>query len=253
MYKILAVQFLLLSTYNCWTFGRIGHRTVAEIASRHIKTSTLIETKRLLDGRSLAMVANWPDEIRDDAKWKHTIWWHFVNVEDNQTYEVSKKNPKGDIVQTILRFEKLLSNSKSDSEKAEALKWLIHLVGDLHQPLHVGRSQDHGGNKVQVNWMGFPSNLHKVWDEHLIQEQRLSFTEMSDFLNFYTKDEIKRWQADDITVWLKESFDLRKEVYKIGNRSLNYDYYGRCVPIINKRIRQAGIRLAALLDKAISP
>lgn len=244
---------LLISCFNeCFAFGKIGHRTVAEIASRHMSAQSLKEASRLLQGRSLAMVANWADEIRDLEEWKHSFWWHFVTVEDGYNYAKSSKNTNGDIYQSIRHFEKVLTSSKVDLERGQALKWLIHLVADIHQPLHVGRGADQGGNKIQVNWMGQATNLHKVWDEHLIQEQRLSFTEMSDFLNFYTTDEIKDWQSDDLDIWLEESLGLRTEVYKIGNRVLNYEYYGRCVPLINRRIRQAAMRLAALLDRCLT-
>ena len=130
---------------------------------------------------------------------------------------------------------------------------MIHLVGDLHQPLHVGKSADQGGNKIQVNWMGMPTNLHRVWDEHLVLEQELSFTEMSDFLNYYEPEEIRQWQADNLMIWLQESYDLRGVAYKLGNRSLSYEYYGRCVPIINRRLRQAGIRLAGILNRLLIP
>lgn len=248
---LILLSCLLVFEKQSVAFGRTGHRVVAELASRHMLPSALKEADRLLDGRSLAMVANWADEIRDLKEWKHTFWWHFVNVDNFQTYKTASKNPNGDIHQSILKFQEVLKTSKSDSDKAIALKWLIHLVGDLHQPLHVGKSADQGGNKIQVNWMGRPTNLHRVWDEHLVLEQELSFTEMSDFLNFYESDEILQWQADDVMVWLKESYDLREVAYKLGNRSLSYEYYGRCVPIVNRRLRQAGIRLAAVLNRLL--
>tara|TARA_Y100000589_G_scaffold238939_1_gene226366 strand:+ start:2607 stop:3368 length:762 start_codon:yes stop_codon:yes gene_type:complete len=251
-FLVLLICFVIFEIQS-QAFGRTGHRVVAEIASRNMLPSALHEAHRLLNGRSLAMVANWADEIRDHEEWKHSFWWHFVNVEDQESYKTATKNPNGDIYQSILRFQKVLSLSSSDAEKSEALKWLIHLIGDLHQPLHVGKSDDQGGNKVQVNWMGIPTNLHRVWDEHLVSTQQLSFTEMSDFLNFYDRQEIRQWQSDEVIVWLQESYELRKQAYKIGNRSLSYAYYGRCVPIVNRRLRQAGIRLAAVLNRILAP
>ena len=251
-YLILIICLTVFATKSM-AFGRTGHRVVAEIASRNMLPSALKEANRLLEGRSLAMVANWADEIRDLKEWKHTFWWHFVNVDNLQKYKTASKNPNGDIYQSIIKFQKVLKTSKSDDEKKVALKWLIHLVGDLHQPLHVGKSDDRGGNKIQVNWMGLPTNLHRVWDEHLILEQELSFTEMSDFLNYYKPAEVRKWQTDEVMVWLQESYDLREVAYKLGNRSLSYEYYGRCVPIINLRVRQAGIRLAAVLNRLLAP
>ena len=89
-------------------------------------------------------------------------------IEDGQTYEASKKSATGDAVRELRRFLKVLDGDAPKAKKVEALKWVVHLVGDLHQPLHVGRGADRGGNKIEVTWFGKPSNLHKVWDDGLI-------------------------------------------------------------------------------------
>jgi hypothetical protein len=128
----------LHSSLLAW--GPTGHRVVGRVADRHLSKRAAEAIKGLLGQDTLAETGTWADDIRADPKWNHAAPWHYVTVEDHQTYETSKKNPQGDVIEAIRRFEAVLRNpNSSGEEKAQAVKFLTHFIGDLHQPLHVGR------------------------------------------------------------------------------------------------------------------
>ena len=136
-------------------WGQTGHRAVGEIATKHLSKSVLRKVKELLDGQSLAMISTYADDIKSDRAYRKYSTWHYVNLNDDETYQTSKKNPKGDLVTGIKECVKVLKDKNSSIEaKRFHLKMLVHLVGDLHQPMHIGRKEDKGGNTVQVQWHG---------------------------------------------------------------------------------------------------
>ncbi|HCZ36443.1 MAG TPA: S1/P1 Nuclease, partial [Cytophagales bacterium] len=123
-----------------------------------------------------------------------------------------------------------------------------HMIGDMHQPLHVGKPGDRGGNDVKVKWFRNDSNLHRVWDSEMIDDTKLSYTELADALGKPGKDKLAKWQQGTVRDWALESVSYRPQVYDIGNGSLSYSYSYKYLPIAKERLLQAGIRLAALLN-----
>jgi hypothetical protein len=230
-------------------WGANGHRTVGQIAENHLSPRAALEIRELLGGKSLAMAATWADEIKSIDAYDHTHSWHYTSVEDGETYEESAKNPDGDVVETLGRMSKTLADRTAPAaERAAALKWIVHLVGDIHQPLHVGRKGDRGGNEVKVEWFGDRTNLHSVWDSRLIRHKELSFSELADFLDRATLEEIRQWQDAAVHDWAEESQALRPDVYKIGRGDLSWDYVRDHWPTVERRLLRAGIRLAGLLN-----
>ncbi|MBI2689065.1 MAG: S1/P1 nuclease [Acidobacteria bacterium] len=233
-------------------WGKTGHRVVGQIAENHLSPKAAQGIRDLLGADSLAEVANWPDEIRSDPTWKMADPWHYVNIPDGQTYDSMEKNPAGDILVALKKFEATLRNpSISKEERIQALKFLVHLVGDLHQPLHAGKRDDLGGNRVTVNWFRSTeaTNLHTVWDELLIEHERLSFTEWARFLDNPSEPEIKQWQSTSYSTWMAESYALRGRCYEFKQElPLSYDYVYKSMPIVKQRLLQAGVRLAGTLN-----
>lgn len=235
-----------------WAWGPTGHRIVARIAENHISAETARAVDELIGPASLARVAFWADQVRSDPAYRQTTTWHYVNIDDGKTYERSAKNPRGDVVRAIRFYEGLLADrSKAPSERAVALKFLVHLVADVHQPLHVGRASDRGGNRIEVTWFGDSTNLHRVWDSQIIEAQKLSFSEYASFLDHPTPEQLRAWQASGPLEWVEESMALRPRVYAIGDGKLDFAYGDRSVPIIEERLLQAGLRLAARLDQLL--
>jgi hypothetical protein len=251
MKKILCCSLSFILTMNvAFAWGVTGHRAVGLIAERHLTKKAKNKLKTILGPERISMVSTWMDEVRSDSSYDYTADWHWVTIETGKNYDASPKNPNGDVIQTIERIIiELKSGKLSANKELEYLKFLIHLVGDIHQPLHVGCCDDQGGNRIRVKWFREDSNLHRVWDSDMIDHTRLSYTELADAVYLPTDSEIKQWQSQNVRIWANESMDLRPVVYDVGDGKLGYDYSYQYLSHVKKRISQAGIRLAGILNE----
>jgi hypothetical protein len=248
LFAALFVTFIV-ANHNLSAWGQTGHRVVGHIAQQYLDPIVAKKVATLLEGRKLSMVANWCDHIKSFKEYEHTFWWHFINLEDGLKYHQAKHEKNGDIVEAIERFSKILADEKiGHAKRQEALKWLVHLLGDIHQPLHAGHAKDQGGNLVKLKWFGDPSNLHTVWDTGLIDFQGLSFTELSDSINFSNVKQMQEWQNSNVYDWLDEAMTYRKRVYKLTSKDLSYKYQANNVDFVNQQLLKAGIRLAGVLN-----
>ncbi|MCS6974719.1 MAG: S1/P1 nuclease [Cyclobacteriaceae bacterium] len=250
MFRLISTLIILLINLSAWAWGPTGHRVTGYIAEKYMTKKAKKTVRRILGGHSLAMVSTWMDEVRSDSAYNYMTDWHWVTIPDGQTYEQAEKNPKGDVIMTIERIiTELKSKKLSPREEAERIKVLVHLVGDIHQPLHVGRGDDRGGNDIRVTWFRTDSNLHRVWDSDMIDDTRLSYTELAESLLAPTDSLLKVWQRSNVRDWAYESMNYRKQVYDIGNKRLGYEYTYKYFYIVRERLLQAGIRLAGLLNE----
>jgi hypothetical protein len=245
---LLVLSCFITSESRAW--GPTGHRATGWIAERYLSAKAKKKINALLGQRSLAMVSTWMDEIRSDSTYNYTADWHWVTIETGKTYEESPKNPNGDVIMTLERIISELKSRKLDRKKeVEALKMLVHLVGDIHQPLHVGCCDDQGGNKVKVKWFRNESNLHRVWDSDMIDDTKLSFTELAQFLSTPNAGTVAKWQKASVRDWANESMSFRKEVYDIKDGNLGYRYSYLHLQTAKERMLQAGVRLAGILNQ----
>lgn len=232
-------------------WGKTGHRVVGEIASHYLTPEAKKAVTRILDGRSLAITSIWMDKIRSNPKWNYTEPWHYVTIPTGMTYEEAEKSPGGDIIWAIrMLIEDLKSGDLSPRKEEQKLKMLVHLIGDIHMPLHVGNGKDRGGNLVTVIWFWEQSNLHRVWDSGMINETLLSYTELAKSVNHATEKQIKKWQDSTVLDWAYESRALLDEVYDLPkDHQINYKYMYHNYPVVQKRLLQAGVRLAGVLNE----
>jgi nuclease S1 len=251
----LAGLFLLAtSAPAALAWGPTGHRTVGRIAERHLTPQAARALAELLAPETLAYVTTWPDEIRSEPEWAKADAWHWVTVPDGQTYDTSQKNAEGDVLEAIGRFQKTLADRTAPPvQRVQALKWLAHLVGDLHMPLHVGRGDDRGGNDTLVLWFSEPDNLHHVWDAGFIEQSQLSFTELAELLDHAAPEQVRDWQRGGPLDWAAESQRLRAQVYTLGDRRLSFRYVHDQWPTVQQRLLQAGIRLAGEINRLLAP
>lgn len=245
---VLSVLFID-SEFSRW--GQIGHYTTGDIAEIHLNENARAEMERILGNESLAMASVWMDDIRSDDDYDYTNDWHWVTIPDGKTYDETEKNPNGDIIWAL---EKLIGELKTggltETEEREKLKMVIHMIGDIHQPLHVGTGDDRGGNDVRVEWMGDSSNLHRVWDSDMIRSRELSYTELADEINHPTNQQISEWQAATVKKWAEESKSYRHQVYDISrNNRLGYEYRYKNFDLVEKRLLQAGVRIAGVINE----
>ena len=253
---LLALGALLaaMNPASALAWGKTGHRAAAAIADRHLSGLARAHVRQILGVETLDEAATWPDEMRSnpDPFWQKTASpWHYVTVA-GMTYD--RAPPEGDALGAIRFFRNLLRDPRTSPEHRQlALRFIVHIVADLHQPLHVGRPGDRGGNDVKVKWFGRDTNLHAVWDSALVDEIGLSFTELADRLHRHTSsvDVIAWWNANPRD-WISESAQLRERVYPGDNAELSYDYVYRHTPTVELRLKQAGVRLAAYLNETFA-
>lgn len=231
-------------------WGKTGHRVTAAIADAHLSGLARAHVQQILGAQSLAEASTWPDEMRSDPGefWQKTASpWHYVTLGG---FAYDEAPPVGDAVTALQRFSMVLRDPKaSRRDKQLALRFVVHIIGDLHQPLHAGKPGDRGGNEVKVNWFGRSTNLHAVWDNALIDEEQMSFTEWTDRLQRHTEpQQVIDWWVGNPIVWIAESAQIRDTIYPEGD-SLGYEYVYRHTPTVKRRLSQAGVRMAAYLNQ----
>ena len=247
-------------------WGKTGHRVVAAIADTELSGLARAHIEEILGpGESLDEAANWPDEMRSAPGdfWRKTATpWHYVTL-NGTVYDHAP--PEGDALQALDHFSTVLRDPNASREdKQTALRFVVHLVGDLHQPLHVGKCCDKGGNDVKVTWFGKPTNLHAVWDSQLVDDEQLSFTELAAKLERHiSNDDIIRWWDSNPRDWIGESAAIRDTLYpapakptkkgflrkrKVALPDLSYDYVYKFHPVMERRLSQGGVHLAAYLN-----
>lgn len=252
---LLLLFFVGTMPLNSFAWGVLGHRVIGGIADHHLTAAARAEIKKLLGNESIAMASNWADFIKSDRSYDYISTWHYINLPEGMSRAKFERNLQGDTAANLytrlqMILGKLKSGKLSRENKIFYLKLLIHLVGDAHQPMHTARPEDRGGNNIKVYWFNTPTNLHRVWDEHLVEFQQLSYTEHIAAINFAKPAQISTWQGQRLSDWLYESYQLAGNVYtdvKEGQR-LSYSYNYRYVNSMNQQLLKGGIRLAGLLN-----
>lgn len=251
------------STVQAW--GDIGHRIVADLAWRQLDPTAKAEVARLLrvDGSdSLPDIASWPDHLRDmpgkEALGKATGTLHYVNIRDDKCHYVPPRDCADGrcVVGGLEKYVAILRDRhNSDAERAEALKFVVHFVGDVHQPLHAGNRDDKGGNEYQVQFDGKGTNLHRVWDSQMLYTRDLKWQAYADRLADEGKVKLPRPIApldNPYAQWAEESCKIvaGRGFYPDGHR-VDDAYVAKNLPIAETRLREAGKRLADLLNKTL--
>ena len=252
----LFVVFLTISVSSLAWWGQSGHRIVGEIADNYLTNKARKAIRGILGDESIAISSNWADFIKSDSTLAYLSPWHYINVRQGlgQT-EFNDFLSKDTIVDAYTKLNFLIAQLKNKQLPADKqkmyLRLLIHIVGDIHQPLHVGRSEDLGGNRVRVIWFGDSTNLHSVWDDRMIESQDLSYTEYVKAINHSTKSQRKQWQQQSMNEWFYESYQLAGDVYRSvthPNQRLSFRYNFDHIETMNNQLLKGGIRLAGLLN-----
>ncbi len=261
----IAACFLALSwplAAHAW--GPLGHRLVARLAQPQLDAATWREVERLLAGEglhSLADAANWADELRasDPGLGRRSARWHYVNLgELGCRYDAQAACRGGNcVVEAIDAQAAILGNrSRSDADRLQALKFLVHFVGDVHQPMHAGYARDRGGNTVQLRLHGRGTNLHAVWDTPLLRSARLdedAYTKRLQLDSARQPADTGRHTRAAPRAWAEQAcaIALAPGVYPSGSR-IDDSYLHRHRPTAERQVGLAGARLAALLDQTLA-
>lgn len=245
---LLILAAALCTPLQLLAWGQKGHDVVAAVAQRHLTPAARCAVDSLLKGKSMVYWANWLDNASHTPDYDYSRTWHYKNIDPQYTYAEAPQNPKGDVVTAINEQITTLSGI-SAGDKSLALKMLIHLVGDLHQPMHMGRAADRGGNKHQVQYFGRGSNLHSVWDTSLLESaHKWGYGEWADQIDIATPPAYLISGNPD--TWGEETYEIAKEVYADtpSGADLSYDYVARWAPVIEGQLLKGGLRLATLLN-----
>ncbi|MGX9987063.1 S1/P1 nuclease [Soonwooa purpurea] len=254
--KVLTLVSITTSLYT-YAWGLTGHRIIAEIAENNLNGKARREIKKIMGQERLAYWANWPDFIKSDktGKWKEASTWHYVNIDpqtDFKSFEEQLKAQAGPNLYTQIRVlsSQIKDEKTSEKDRKIALIFLIHLVGDLAQPMHTGRKDDLGGNRINVTYFGSKTNLHSVWDGKLVDSQKYSYTEYAKLLDIKTKNEVKAIQAGTLEDWMYDSHKIANEIYAAtpNDSKLAYDYQYQFNEVMERQLLHGGLRLAKILN-----
>ena len=238
-------------------WGQKGHDTVAAIAERHLTPATKAALDSILSGRSIIYWANWLDNASHTPDYAFTKTWHYKNVDEGVRYEEAPANPAGDAVTAIKSQIETLRNPSVKPEDAElAVKILVHIVGDMHQPLHMGHATDLGANRIKVKFFGRENNLHSVWDSRILESGHAwSYTEWADQLDRLSPSEVAAVTAGSIDDWAREALPIAESIYKSmpEGYSLSYNQVAEWTPVVEQQLLRGGLRLARVLNSIFDP
>jgi hypothetical protein len=227
---------------------------VAYIAEKHLSKRTLKRVTEVLDGNSLVYVANWMDNASHTDEYAYTKTWHYVNVDpDEGSYNNSTKATSGDVVTAINGIvDRIKSGTLTAEQERAELMMLIHLVGDMHCPMHAGMKSDRGGNGTKVKYFGKQRNLHSVWDSEIVESaHRWSYSEWHQQVDRASRKEQKAIAQGRPNDWIEETVLLARDIYATSStgENLSYDYVAHYAPVIEQQLLKGGIRLAKILEE----
>lgn len=244
--SLFVICLLLKSTYS-FSWGGTGHKIVAEIAKSYLEKSVQDSVQKYLGEMSFEEAAVWMDEIKKDKTLDYLKPYHYVNVEKDKTYvKVDDKNILEQLQITISQLKNRKSSTKDEINLQ--LKMLFHLVGDLHQPLHVGYGADKGGNSIDVQFLEKKSNLHRVWDSDIIDYKKITTADCLKLAEKLSAKKLKKISEIDVAKWMKESRSYLKKVYAVKDGKIDEAYIDKNADLVKKQLLFAGIRLASVLN-----
>ena len=253
---LLFLFFYLPVASMAW--GVLGHRIVGQIAESYLTPAAKTAITKILGTESIAMAANWADFIKSDSNFAYLSPWHYTNIpgglSKQQVSNFLDADTTADAYTKLnLCIQQLKNKQLAAKDKLFYLRLLIHITGDIHQPLHV-RLEEQGGNLIKLTWFGAASNLHRVWDESLINFQQLSYTEYTSAINHTTAAQRAAWQKSGLKGWIYDSYLASEQVYASAAQDdkLGYEYNFKFVSTVNEQLLKGGVRLAGLLNEIFS-
>lgn len=253
MKKLIVLCLGLLFVRDTFAWGQKGHDVTAYIAECHLTPQAAARVSEVLGGYSPVYFSNWLDSASHTSEYAYTKTWHYLNVDEGETLESMSRNPDGDVLQAVTDLvAKLKRGGLTPSEEALNLKMLIHLVGDMHCPMHGGHLSDLGGNRVKVLYFGSDTNLHSVWDTSLVESaHRWSYTEWREQIDRLSDEEAAAEAAGDPVDWMRQTLELCTEIYASTpeGTKISYDYVTKYTPVVERQFLRGGLRLARLLNE----
>ncbi len=253
MKKLILAGACLLFVHGAFAWGQKGHDITAYIAENHLTPEAAEQIDKILGGHSLVYFANWLDNASHAPEYDYTRTWHYLNIDENETLDSMHRNPKGDVLTAVTEItEKLKKGQLTAEEELLNLKMLIHLVGDMHTPMHLGRLTDLGGNRRRVLIFGRESDLHSIWDSAIPEAaHKWSYSEWQEQIDRISDDEAVLIQAGEPRDWVIETHQICIDIYANSPEGVkvSYNYIDKYTPSIEQQFLRGGYRLARLLNE----
>jgi hypothetical protein len=248
MKKVLVLIVFAISVKNAFAWGKEGHEIVAQFAFDQLSDKAKENVKRYLADISIARAGTWMDEVRSDKTYDFTKSWHYINISKGLNYAATTDE---NVVNEILIAERELSHKETlcpEQIKFDLLV-LFHLIGDIHQPLHVGYGEDKGGNEIQITFDGKKTNLHSLLDSKLIEDQHITLSTIEKEYKLLPQDVIAHERTTSVEDWVKTSRMYLPLIYNFSDGTITSEYVKQNKEIIIAQLINAGIDLAAILEK----
>lgn len=243
----LLLPALLLCNLHSFGWGAFGHRLVADIAKVYCNKAVLDSVNKYLGDGSWGDAAVWMDEIRSDHFYDRLKQMHYINIDEGKLYEKTNEDNIINELEYVTDQLKHRDGMRKDDVLMN-LRILFHLMGDLHQPLHVGYGKDKGGNDIQVSFNGNATNLHRLWDSELLESRTTAKSEIVEMSKHLTNAEIAEAQIPNLTDWLNDSRSKLPSVYNFQNDRITPEYATQNIPVIEHQLLFGGIRLSGMLN-----
>jgi len=248
--KLILVLFILLHTFT-YAYDAIGHRIISDIAYANLTPKVRKHVDKVLGTKGIIYYSTWADEVRSDDSYKYSYQWHYQNLKDDMTVDELKfliDNPAAEGEHLFYALDLLSKRIKTNKNDKEALKFLVHFIGDLHQPMHLGRKDDLGGNRVPIKWFGRDINIHGLWDTQMLEARKMSYTEFSEYLQLRYAHQKADFLKADMLASVKAGYAIRNKIYAYTNTN-NYHYLYNFNHKLDTMLYRGGLFLASYLNE----
>ena len=246
-------HFLLITFFNLLSFflygwGKTGHHIIVEVAKAHLNKYIQDSIDKYLVNISWEDASTWMDDVRRNPEYSYFKTWHYINIEKNTSYDSSKVG----LDNVYIQLQKAINNLQNKkylthNQITYNLKILFHLIGDFHQPLHVGYGIDRGGNDIKIDFLGKRTNLHAIWDTDIIENTNITFEKVIALTHKKSSTLYFKKQEINLMLWMTQTRKLLNSVYNFSN-NIDNNYIDKSSSIIKHQLMLAGIRLAHILN-----
>jgi hypothetical protein len=246
--KSLVIMTAFLFSFSSFAWGPKGQQITVMIAERYLTASAKEKIMKVTGNKPLSFFATWADQARNTNEWNDTGSWHYIDVEDEgRIAQPSPLNAPTDVLSALEYCSRNLQSETDVSKKLTWLKFIVHLVGDLHQPMHVGRPEDRGGNLIKVMY-GKLINLHALWDSAFIDKKGLSIEDYSKLLISQGRNQEALKNPFNAETVIEENLKFREFLYSYKDDKIDSTYEAKAFVITDDRLWFGGLRLASLLN-----
>lgn len=243
---------LLCISITLSAYDAVGHRIVADIAYHNLTTKARKQLDKILGKQGIIYASTWADEVRSDKKYAYSYQWHYQNLSDKMNVNDMKMllvNSKLEGEHLFFAIDTLSQRLNKDRNDVEALKFLVHFVADLHQPMHLGRKEDLGGNKVETKWFGKTINLHSLWDSYMLDNKQMSYSEYSIYLQDKFEPQNTDFKRYTMLQSVEASYAVRNLIYNYDTADTNnYHYVYFFSGKLDELLYRGGMQLANVLN-----